>query len=99
MRRAYGSAPACQPDSVKPRSAAGTGAPLLDGALASVGCELADVLDGGDHAIVLGRVTSGGPTGVCRAARARPARLPARRCRRAWRPRGRARRRSTARPT
>ncbi|WP_418956499.1 flavin reductase family protein [Streptomyces tritici] len=34
------------------------GAPLLDGALASVVCELADVLDGGDHAIALGRVTS-----------------------------------------
>ncbi|WP_406860361.1 flavin reductase family protein [Streptomyces sp. HUAS MG47] len=34
------------------------GAPLLDGALASIACELADVLDGGDHAIALGRVTS-----------------------------------------
>ncbi|MER6996355.1 flavin reductase family protein [Streptomyces sp. NPDC000410] len=34
------------------------GAPLLDGALATVECELADVLDGGDHAIALGRVTS-----------------------------------------
>ncbi|WOX24950.1 flavin reductase family protein [Streptomyces solicathayae] len=34
------------------------GAPLLDGALATVVCELEDVLDGGDHAIALGRVTS-----------------------------------------
>lgn len=32
--------------------------PLLDGALATIECELADVLDGGDHAIALGRVTS-----------------------------------------
>lgn len=37
---------------------AGNGAPLLDGVLASVECELADVLDGGDHAIALGRVTA-----------------------------------------
>ncbi|WP_329435615.1 MULTISPECIES: flavin reductase family protein [unclassified Streptomyces] len=36
----------------------GNGAPLLDGALATIECELADVLDGGDHAIALGRVTS-----------------------------------------
>ncbi|WP_405981143.1 flavin reductase family protein [Streptomyces sp. NBC_00158] len=33
------------------------GAPLLDGALATVECVLEDVLDGGDHAIALGRVT------------------------------------------
>ncbi|MFD0031382.1 flavin reductase family protein [Streptomyces sp. NPDC055059] len=36
----------------------GNGAPLLDGALATIECEPADVLDGGDHAIALGRVTS-----------------------------------------
>ncbi|TGA89256.1 flavin reductase [Streptomyces sp. MZ04] len=34
------------------------GAPLLDGALATVECDLEDVLDGGDHAIALGRVTA-----------------------------------------
>lgn len=33
------------------------GAPLIDGALATVECALEDVLDGGDHAIALGRVT------------------------------------------
>lgn len=32
------------------------GAPLLDGALATVECTLDAVLDGGDHAIALGRV-------------------------------------------
>ncbi|MFB7181305.1 flavin reductase family protein [Streptomyces sp. NPDC056257] len=40
-----------------PWSAGGNGAPLLDGVLASVECDLEGVLDGGDHAIVLGRVT------------------------------------------
>ncbi|MGW8887422.1 flavin reductase family protein [Streptomyces sp. NPDC055749] len=34
------------------------GAPLLDAALATIECELTDVLDGGDHAIALGRVTA-----------------------------------------
>lgn len=34
------------------------GAPLLDGALATVECVLEDVLDGGDHALALGRVTA-----------------------------------------
>ncbi|MFF0743467.1 flavin reductase family protein [Streptomyces sp. NPDC004111] len=34
------------------------GAPLIAGVLATVECELADVLDGGDHAIALGRVTA-----------------------------------------
>lgn len=34
------------------------GAPLLDGALATVECDLEAVLDGGDHAIALGRVTA-----------------------------------------
>ncbi|WP_455354348.1 flavin reductase family protein [Streptomyces sp. SYSU K217416] len=36
----------------------GNGAPLLAGALATVECALEDVLDGGDHAIALGRVTA-----------------------------------------
>lgn len=36
----------------------GNGAPLLDGALATVECELEAVLDGGDHEIALGRVTA-----------------------------------------
>lgn len=35
-----------------------TGAPLLDGATGWLDCELHDVLDGGDHLIVLGRVRS-----------------------------------------
>ncbi|MFB7598349.1 flavin reductase family protein [Streptomyces sp. NPDC056160] len=34
------------------------GAPLLDGALATVECDLAGTLPGGDHTIVLGRVTA-----------------------------------------
>lgn len=33
-----------------------TGAPLLDGASAWLDCELHDVLPGGDHVVVLGRV-------------------------------------------
>jgi flavin reductase (DIM6/NTAB) family NADH-FMN oxidoreductase RutF len=33
-----------------------TGAPLLDGALAWLECELAEVYEGGDHSIFLGRV-------------------------------------------
>uniref|UniRef100_A0AAU2JN31 Flavin reductase family protein n=1 Tax=Streptomyces sp. NBC_00049 TaxID=2903617 RepID=A0AAU2JN31_9ACTN len=41
-----------------PWRAGGNGAPLLDGVLAAVECDLEDVLDGGDHAIVLGRVTA-----------------------------------------
>ncbi|MCX5196715.1 flavin reductase family protein [Streptomyces sp. NBC_00249] len=41
-----------------PWRAGGNGAPLLDGVLATVECTLEDVLDGGDHAIVLGRVTA-----------------------------------------
>ncbi|MFC9299004.1 flavin reductase family protein [Streptomyces sp. NPDC057011] len=40
-----------------PWRAGGNGAPLLDGVLATVECALEGVLDGGDHAIVLGRVT------------------------------------------
>ncbi|MEV5970820.1 flavin reductase family protein [Streptomyces sp. NPDC051921] len=36
----------------------GNGAPLVEGALATVECVLTDVLDGGDHAIALGRVTA-----------------------------------------
>ncbi|MFJ4650725.1 flavin reductase family protein [Nocardia sp. NPDC088792] len=34
------------------------GSPLLSGALASIDCELHDEVDGGDHTIVIGRVTS-----------------------------------------
>ncbi|GAA2670576.1 flavin reductase family protein [Streptomyces lunalinharesii] len=34
------------------------GAPLLTAALATIECELADVLPGGDHLIALGRVTA-----------------------------------------
>lgn len=41
-----------------PWRAGGNGAPVLDGVLASVECDLEDVLDGGDHAIALGRVTA-----------------------------------------
>ncbi|MFF7309112.1 flavin reductase [Streptomyces sp. NPDC008137] len=33
-----------------------TGSPLLTGALAWVDCEITDVLEGGDHVIVVGRV-------------------------------------------
>ncbi|MDH6538970.1 flavin reductase family protein [Streptomyces sp. SPB4] len=40
--------------------AGAAGAPLLDGVLATVECVLEDVLDGGDHAIALGRVTAAG---------------------------------------
>ncbi|MGW5717640.1 flavin reductase family protein [Amycolatopsis sp. NPDC003865] len=35
-----------------------TGAPLLNGALAWLECELAQVLEGGDHSIFLGRVVA-----------------------------------------
>jgi len=39
-----------------------TGAPLLDGALATLECQTFAVYDGGDHSIVVGRVTGvGGP--------------------------------------
>ncbi|MFB0628721.1 flavin reductase family protein [Streptomyces sp. AB3(2024)] len=41
-----------------PWRAGAAGAPLLDGVLATVECVLEDVLDGGDHAIALGRVTA-----------------------------------------
>lgn len=41
-----------------PWRAGGNGAPLLDGVLATVACDLEAVLDGGDHAIALGRVTA-----------------------------------------
>ncbi len=39
-----------------PTHAGPTGAPLLDGAAAWLDCELHDVLPGGDHVLVLGRV-------------------------------------------
>ncbi len=35
-----------------------TGAPLLDGALATLECQTAAVYDGGDHSIVVGQVTA-----------------------------------------
>jgi flavin reductase (DIM6/NTAB) family NADH-FMN oxidoreductase RutF len=35
------------------------GAPLLDGALAWLECSVTDIIDGGDHDIVLGDVTAG----------------------------------------
>jgi flavin reductase (DIM6/NTAB) family NADH-FMN oxidoreductase RutF len=43
-----------------------TGAPVIDGSLAVVECELGDIFDGGDHEIVIGRVVAlevsdGGP--------------------------------------
>lgn len=38
--------------------AGSNGAPLLEGVLATVECDLEAVLDGGDHAIALGRVTA-----------------------------------------
>jgi flavin reductase (DIM6/NTAB) family NADH-FMN oxidoreductase RutF len=39
-----------------------TGAPLLDGALATLECQTAAVYDGGDHSIIVGQVTAvGGP--------------------------------------
>lgn len=41
-----------------PWRAGDNGAPLLDGVLATVECDLEAVLDGGDHAIALGRVTA-----------------------------------------
>ena len=41
-----------------------TGAPLLDGALATLECRTFAVYDGGDHSIVVGRVIGvGGPAG------------------------------------
>lgn len=43
-------------DSVAHRSAEGI--PLLDGAIAALECELHDVADGGDHAVVVGQVVA-----------------------------------------
>ena len=37
-----------------------TGAPLLTGALAWLECELAEVIEGGDHSVFLGRVVATG---------------------------------------
>lgn len=85
------------------------GAPLLDGALAWIECDLAGTLPGGDHSVVLGRVTalaaapggsgpwssSAGLTGGPFPARRRP--VP--RGRRASRRPGPAPRRNTAPPT
>ena len=35
-----------------------TGAPVIDGSLAVVECELGDIFEGGDHEIVIGRVVA-----------------------------------------
>ncbi|ANN19792.1 flavin reductase [Amycolatopsis orientalis] len=45
-------------DSVDWTAGPQTGAPLLDGALAWLECELAEVHEGGDHSIFLGRVVA-----------------------------------------
>lgn len=50
-----------------------TGAPVMDGAAASFDCETHDVVDAGDHIILIGRVvdfthTSSTPLGYCRGA-------------------------------
>jgi flavin reductase (DIM6/NTAB) family NADH-FMN oxidoreductase RutF len=37
-----------------------SGCPRLDGALASIDCTVEDILDGGDHEIVIGRVRDAG---------------------------------------
>ncbi|MFE3190393.1 flavin reductase family protein [Nocardia sp. NPDC059240] len=39
-------------------TASANGSPLLTGSMASIDCELHDEVDGGDHTIVIGRVTS-----------------------------------------
>lgn len=38
--------------------AGGTGAPLLDGALATFDCKVEQIVEGGDHIILIGRVLS-----------------------------------------
>ncbi|MFN0094376.1 MAG: flavin reductase family protein [Dehalococcoidia bacterium] len=45
------------PDEIRTVEAA-TGAPLIDGALAHIDCELEAALPGGDHTIMVGRVVS-----------------------------------------
>ncbi|WP_340687572.1 flavin reductase family protein [Amycolatopsis coloradensis] len=45
-------------DSVDWTAGPQTGAPLLDGALAWLECELAEVYEGGDHSIFLGKVVA-----------------------------------------
>lgn len=45
-------------DTVNHTVGAKTGAPLLDGALAWLECELDQVLEGGDHSVFLGRVVA-----------------------------------------
>lgn len=46
----------CEAWGDEPPPVAATGVPLLGGALAALDCVLDDVLPGGDHAIVVGRV-------------------------------------------
>ena len=41
-----------------------TGAPVLDGAAAFVDCRVRELVDGGDHVIVLGEVVAAGATGA-----------------------------------
>jgi 3-hydroxy-9,10-secoandrosta-1,3,5(10)-triene-9,17-dione monooxygenase reductase component len=36
-----------------------TGVPLLDGSLATLECEVSELMEGGDHTIVIGRVVHG----------------------------------------
>ena len=45
-------------DGVAHRPGPVTGAPLLDGALATLECRTAAVYDGGDHSIIVGQVTA-----------------------------------------
>jgi flavin reductase (DIM6/NTAB) family NADH-FMN oxidoreductase RutF len=45
-------------DGVAWRAGASTGCPLLDGAIATMECELIDVLPGGDHSIFVGKLVS-----------------------------------------
>ena len=47
-----------QLDEVPHRPGPATGAPLLDGALATMECRTFAVYDGGDHSIVVGRVAA-----------------------------------------
>ena len=65
-----------QLDGVAHHAGPATGAPLLDGALATLECRTTSVYDGGDHSIIVGQVAAvgAGPAGP------RPARPAARSC-------------------
>ena len=59
----HGDGPALQDgqlDEVPHHPGAVTGAPLLDGALATLECQTFAVYDGGDHSIIVGRVIAVG---------------------------------------